>query len=113
MHFLLRIPYAATAGAARAAAALAPTGKGKIVSSLRARRGIRARYAEFGAKGRDASRPLVWLHAPSVGEGLQARPVVARLRADRPDVQIAYTFFAKRGAVRQAHRRGLLRLSPL
>jgi 3-deoxy-D-manno-octulosonic-acid transferase len=105
MHFLLRIPYAAAAGAARAAAVLAPAGKGKILSSLRARRGIRARYAEFGARGRDAARPLVWLHAPSVGEGLQARPVVARLRAERPDVQIAYTFFSP-SAERFARRIG-------
>ncbi len=94
MQFLLRIPYAAAAAAARAAAALAPAGDGKIVSSLRARRRIRARYAAFAAHGRDTTRPLVWLHAPSVGEGLQARPVVARLRAQRPDVQIAYTFFS-------------------
>jgi 3-deoxy-D-manno-octulosonic-acid transferase len=94
MHFLLRVPYAAAAGAARAAAALAPRGSGKILSSLRARRGIRARYAAFGAHDRDPARPLVWLHAPSVGEGLQARPVVARLRAHRPDLQIAYTFFS-------------------
>ncbi len=94
MQFLLRIPYAAAAAAARAAAALAPAGDGKIVSSLRARRGIRARYAEFAAHSRDTTRPLVWLHAPSVGEGLQARPVVARLRTQRPDVQIAYTFFS-------------------
>jgi 3-deoxy-D-manno-octulosonic-acid transferase len=94
MNFLVRIPYAATAAAARAAAALAPGGDGKIRASLRARRGIRARFAEWGARSRDAKRPLVWLHAPSVGEGLQARPVVALLRERRPDVQIAYTFFS-------------------
>ena len=94
MNFLLRIPYAAAGAAARLAAALAPAGEGKIVRSLRARRGIRARFAAWGTSGRDAKRPLVWLHAPSVGEGLQARPVVALLRQRRPDVQIAYTFFS-------------------
>ena len=94
MHFLLRIPYAAAGAAARAAAYLAPAGDGKVRSSLRARRGIRARFADWGARGRDVQRPLVWLHAPSVGEGLQARPVIALLRARRPDVQIAYTFFS-------------------
>jgi len=94
MHLLLRIPYAAAGAAARAAAAGSPAGEGKILSSLRARRGIRERYAAWGASGRDPSRALVWLHAPSVGEGLQARPVVAQLRAHRPDVQIAYTFFS-------------------
>jgi 3-deoxy-D-manno-octulosonic-acid transferase len=94
VHLLLRIPYAAAGVIARAAASLAPAGDGKVLSSLRARRGIRARFAEWGARGRDASRPLIWLHAPSVGEGLQARPVVARLRQQRPEVQIAYTFFS-------------------
>jgi len=94
MHILLRIPYAAAGAAARAAAYLAPAGHGKVRSSLRARRGIRERFAEWGARGRDVQRPLVWLHAPSVGEGLQARPVIARLRERRPDVQIAYTFFS-------------------
>ena len=94
MNFLVRIPYAAAAAAARAAAALTPPGDGKIRASLRARRGIRARFVAWGARGRDMQRPLVWLHAPSVGEGLQARPVVALLRERRPDVQIAYTFFS-------------------
>lgn len=43
---------------------------------------------------RDATRPLIWFHAPSVGEGLQARPVIDLLRTTRPDVQIAYSFFS-------------------
>jgi 3-deoxy-D-manno-octulosonic-acid transferase len=94
MNFLVRIPYAVAAAAARTAAALAPPGDGKILASLRARRAIRARFSAWGARGRDVTRPLVWLHAPSVGEGLQARPVVARLRERRPDAQIAYTFFS-------------------
>ncbi len=94
MNFFLRIPYAASAAAARAAAVLVPGGDGKIRASLRARRGIRARFAAWGARGRDVKRPLVWLHAPSVGEGLQARPVIALLRERRPDVQIVYTFFS-------------------
>ena len=34
------------------------------------------------------------MHAPSVGEGLQARPVLERFRATRPDVQLAYTYFS-------------------
>lgn len=94
MNFLLRIPYAAAGAAARLAAALAPAGDGKIARSLRARRGLRDRFAAWGATGRDMKRPLVWLHAPSVGEGLQARPVIALLRRRRPDLQIAYTFFS-------------------
>jgi 3-deoxy-D-manno-octulosonic-acid transferase len=34
------------------------------------------------------------MHAPSVGEGLQARVVLDRVRERRPDVQLAYTFFS-------------------
>ncbi|MDP9178915.1 MAG: hypothetical protein M3O61_14625, partial [Gemmatimonadota bacterium] len=34
------------------------------------------------------------VHAPSVGEGLQALPVIQRFRAAHPDAQVAYTFFS-------------------
>lgn len=40
------------------------------------------------------ARPLLWLHAPSVGEGLQARVVIDLARQRRPDVQLAFTFFS-------------------
>ena len=43
---------------------------------------------------RDRARPLVWFHAPSVGEGLQARPIIESLQRTRPDIQIAYSFFS-------------------
>lgn len=34
------------------------------------------------------------MHAPSVGEGLQALPVLTQFRARHPEVQLAYTFFS-------------------
>jgi 3-deoxy-D-manno-octulosonic-acid transferase len=34
------------------------------------------------------------MHAPSVGEGLQARPVARLLRERQPGLQLAYTFFS-------------------
>ena len=43
---------------------------------------------------RDRSRPLLWMHAPSVGEGLQARPILELARSRRPDVQLAFTHFS-------------------
>lgn len=60
----------------------------------RARLGAARRLAAWGGEHRDPSRPLAWFHAPSVGEGLQARAVLAALRALRPDVQVAYTHFS-------------------
>ncbi|MDQ8165640.1 MAG: glycosyltransferase N-terminal domain-containing protein [Gemmatimonadota bacterium] len=47
--------------------------------------------------GRDVRRPLLWMHAPSVGEGLMAKPVIERLRARRPELQLAYTWFSPSG----------------
>ena len=94
MNPLLRLPYSLAGHLARAAAALAPPGAGKALRSLRARRGVRARFAAWGAAHRDRSRPLLWVHATSVGEGLMARPVLALVRRRRPDLQIAYTFFS-------------------
>jgi 3-deoxy-D-manno-octulosonic-acid transferase len=79
---------------ARTAVRVAPPGDGKIARSLRARRGVVARIAARAKQVRDPNRPLLWFHAPSVGEGLQARPVVAALRDADPDLQFAYTFYS-------------------
>lgn len=86
--------YATAAQLARAAAFVTPAGEAKLLRALAARRGIRHRYAVWGATGRETSRPLLWMHAPSVGEGLQARPVLEIARRARPDAQLAYTFFS-------------------
>lgn len=74
----------------------------KLARGLEARRGLVDRLAAWGRAQRDARRPLVWVHAPSVGEGLQAKPVLEALRAERPEWQLAYTFFSP-SAVRLAH----------
>lgn len=86
--------YAAAAHLARAAAVVTPGGNAKLLRALAARRGIRRRYAGWGATSREPSRPLLWMHAPSVGEGLQARPVLEIARRARPDAQLAYTYFS-------------------
>ncbi|HEY6808736.1 MAG TPA: glycosyltransferase N-terminal domain-containing protein [Gemmatimonadales bacterium] len=66
----------------------------KLARGIDARRGLAERLGAWGATQRDPRRPLVWMHAPSVGEGLQAKPVLETLRATRPDWQLAYTFFS-------------------
>lgn len=95
MNPALRAAYA-TAGtlAEWASSAARHHGGGKTMASLAGRRGVIERFARWGAAHRDPARPLVWFHAPSVGEGLQARPVIELLRAHRPDVQVVYTHFS-------------------
>jgi predicted DsbA family dithiol-disulfide isomerase len=94
MHPAVRPAYALLALAARAAARVAPDGEGKVARALRARRGVQRRFAAWAGAHRDVARPLLWLHAPSVGEGLQARPVLEWARRERPDVQRVYTFYS-------------------
>ena len=53
-----------------------------------------ARLEAWARAHRDTARPLVWFHAPSVGEGLQADAVLRRLRRLHPDWQLAYTHFS-------------------
>jgi 3-deoxy-D-manno-octulosonic-acid transferase len=94
VNSLLRIPYTVAGSLAQALVRVVPPGGSKFQRALNSRRGIVDRYKQWSAMARDPRRPLVWFHAPSVGEGLQAQPVVQLLRARRPDVQIAYTFFS-------------------
>jgi 3-deoxy-D-manno-octulosonic-acid transferase len=93
VHALLRLPWAAAGAAAQLAAALAPRGNAKWQRAVRARHGAADRWHTFAAL-RDTTRPLCWLHAPSVGEGLQALPVAERLRALPSPPQLAITWFS-------------------
>ncbi len=94
MRYAVQLGYGALAQLARGAAAVAPDSESKFLRALRARRGIRARYRAWGTTERDRSRPLLWMHAPSVGEGLQARPVLEITRSRRRDTQLAYTYYS-------------------
>jgi 3-deoxy-D-manno-octulosonic-acid transferase len=96
MNTALRAAYhvaGAVATRASDAAAWIP-GDAKWLRALRARHGVIAHFTTFGDAGRDPGRPLLWMHAPSVGEGLQGKPVLEIIRAQRPEYQIAYTHFS-------------------
>jgi 3-deoxy-D-manno-octulosonic-acid transferase len=79
---------------AEQAAPLAARFHKKLARGVTARRGLLERLGAWARRHRDPTRPLVWVHAPSVGEGLQAKPVLESLRARHPEWQLAYTFFS-------------------
>jgi 3-deoxy-D-manno-octulosonic-acid transferase len=66
----------------------------------RLRRGVQGRRAapdslrRWADAERDTARPLLWLHAPSVGEALMAQAILARVRAEEPDLQSIFTYFS-------------------
>ncbi len=78
--------------------AIAPDSQLKTVRTFRARRGLVERFERWAEGSRDLTRPLIWFHAPSYGEGLQARPVLERIRGRHPEIQLAYTFFSPSAA---------------
>jgi 3-deoxy-D-manno-octulosonic-acid transferase len=90
----LRLAYDAVANLARGLTIFAPTGEGKLTRAFADRQGLIDRYRAWSVAHRDASRPLLWMHAPSVGEGLMARPVLSMLRERQPRTQLAYTYFS-------------------
>jgi 3-deoxy-D-manno-octulosonic-acid transferase len=66
----------------------------------KARRGVAGRQATipsmaaWAAEHRVDDRPLIWLHAPSVGEALMAQAILAALREQQPGTQAAFTYFS-------------------
>lgn len=95
MHPITRAAYVIAGQAATLASTVTPTAsRRKFLRSLAARRGVMDQWEGWSKAHRDPSRPLVWLHAPSVGEGLQARPVIELLRARHPQWQLAYSYFS-------------------
>jgi len=77
----------------------------KVRQGLEGRRVALARLSAWSSASRDRSRPLVWFHAPSVGEGLMAQAILRVLRNRRPDAQVAFTHFSP-SAERLAERLG-------
>jgi 3-deoxy-D-manno-octulosonic-acid transferase len=69
-------------------------GRGKIGRGVSGRVGAADRLIEW-QRGLDArTRPIVWVHAPSVGEGLMAKAIIGALRVRMPDVRVVFTWFS-------------------
>jgi 3-deoxy-D-manno-octulosonic-acid transferase len=66
----------------------------KVRAGVSGRRGAPDRIIDWARSARASAGPLVWVHAPSVGESLMAQAIVSELRALRPNVQVIFTFFS-------------------
>lgn len=64
---------------------------GKLSRTLAEQRSAAARWIDWAANNRTTD-PLVWVHGASVGEGITALPVIARLRTAIPNVQMVHSF---------------------
>ncbi len=89
-----RLLYRIATGTASAMSPLLALGNSKLARGIRGRREALATMARWSHGPRDSARPTVWLHAPSVGEGLQARAVIEALLRERPDTQVVFTHFS-------------------
>jgi 3-deoxy-D-manno-octulosonic-acid transferase len=66
---------------------------GKLRRGLAGRRGALTSMQAWAGQ-REAGRPLVWVHAPSVGEALMAQAILAAILRRAPTAQSAFTFFS-------------------
>lgn len=94
MNALLRIPYDFAWRVANGLAPLIPRSENKVLRTVRARKNLLLGIDAWAGAHRDLSRPLVWIHAASVGESLQALPLLRLLKERRRDVQLVFTFYS-------------------
>lgn len=98
--------YERAIGLAPAALRVAAPFSPKLAQGLEGRRLAVARLETWA---RDQIRrdhaPVVWLHAPSVGEALMAQAILGALRRRRPELRAVFTFFSP-SAERVAERVG-------
>jgi 3-deoxy-D-manno-octulosonic-acid transferase len=86
--------YEALLGMARPLIRVAAPFSAKLARGLRGREATWLRMSEWAWMHRSPDAPLVWIHAPSVGEGLMAQAIITELRRRLPGVQIAFTHFS-------------------
>jgi 3-deoxy-D-manno-octulosonic-acid transferase len=88
------LAYRALSALAAAALRVANPLSEKLRTGDRERRASVGRWQRWAHDHRDRGRRLLWVHAPSVGEGLQAEAVIALLRQRHPEWQLVYSFFS-------------------
>jgi 3-deoxy-D-manno-octulosonic-acid transferase len=86
--------YRAALGLARPFVQKGGGGDEKLQKGLAGRRVSVGVLEAWAAEHRDPDVPLVWMHAPSAGESLMAKAIIAELRRERPDIQVAFTHFS-------------------
>ena len=69
-------------------------GQSKLARGLRGRRDAHERLIAWGRGLRPVDRPVVWAHASSVGESIQARAVIDVLKRRMPGLQVVFTYFS-------------------
>lgn len=91
MHFL-DIAYDALLSAARPVIELGARGE-RARRAIAGRREAVTRFRSWARQARDPRLPLIWVHAPSVGEALMASAIIEAVR-EAVDVQVAFTLFS-------------------
>jgi 3-deoxy-D-manno-octulosonic-acid transferase len=86
--------YRAVAHAAPIALRAAAPFSAKLRRGMHGRRDVTTSMQQWAQAHRDPDRPLLWLHAPSVGEALMAQAILSHARELLPDAQAAFTWFS-------------------
>lgn len=101
---LLESLYTAGMSAAHRLVPVIAPGSSRIARGVRGRETSLAALEHWSATERDPDRPLVWIHAPSVGEGLQSKAVVEACNARAPGaLQWIFTHFSPSAEGLAAH----------
>lgn len=95
--------YDAAVQVARPLLRIAAPFSSKLRDGLNGRRDARDHLIAWAQAHRDSEKPLIWMHAPSVGESLMAQAIIAELRSQLPGVQIAFTHFSPSATRIAAH----------
>ncbi len=90
----MRLLYQLAVAVLRLSSPLLGLGRSKLARGIAGRRHAHEKLATWGRTLRDPGRPVVWMHAPSVGEGLQARAVKDAFLELRSDLQVIFTHFS-------------------